>query len=126
MSICNLCKTDLTEYNLCVNPNCPNKINVFEKATIIPGALPENNFNEIPENQKDFESEESSNFLKSNVFNLNTNLASLEVNKSGSSNIFSQETNLGVPFVEKPNEPDRYPEIEGFEIIKLIGVGGMG
>ena len=126
MSICNLCKTDLTDNNLCVNPNCQNKINVFEKATIIPGTLPENNFNEIPENQKNFESEESSNFLKSNVFNLNTNLASLEVNKSGSSNIFSQETNLGVPFVEKPNEPDRYPEIEGFEIIKLIGVGGMG
>lgn len=126
MSICNLCKTDLTDNNLCVNPNCQNKINVFEKATIIPGALPENNLNEMPENQKDFESEESSNFQKSNVFNLNTNLASLEVNKSGSSNIFSQETNLGVPFVEKPNEPDRYPEIEGFEIIKLIGVGGMG
>jgi len=126
MSICNLCKKVLTDNNLCPNPDCPNKINVFEKATIIQGALPENNLNEIPENQKDFESEESSNFQKPNVFNLNTNLASLEVNKSGSSNIFSQETNLGVPFVEKPNEPDRYPEIEGFEIIKLIGVGGMG
>ena len=71
MSICNLCKTDLTDNNLCVNSNCPNKINVFEKATIIPGALPGNNLNEMPENQKDFESEESSNFQKSNVFNLN-------------------------------------------------------
>ena len=126
MSICNLCKKDLTDNNLCPTPDCPNKINVFEKATIIQNAIPENNLNEIPENQKDFESEESSNFLKSNVFNLNTNLASLDVNKSGSSNIFSQETNLGVPFVEKPNEPDRYPEIEGFEVIELIGVGGMG
>jgi serine/threonine protein kinase len=126
MSICNLCKKDLTDNNLCPTPDCPNKINVFEKATIIQNAIPEDNLNEIPENQKDFESEESSNFLKSNVFNLNTNLASLDVNKSGSSNIFSQETNLGVPFVEKPNEPDRYPEIEGFEVIKLIGVGGMG
>lgn len=126
MSICNLCKKDLTDNNLCPTPDCPNKINVFEKATIIQNAITEDNLNEIPENQKDFESEESSNFLKSNVFNLNTNLASLEVNKSGSSNIFSQETNLGVPFVEKPNQPDRYPEIEGFEVIKLIGVGGMG
>lgn len=126
MSFCDSCKSKLTDAGACVNPGCINKLNVFEKATIIQGALPENILNQKSDNNQSLTSEESSFFLKSNVFNLNTNISSLEPSKSLQPNIFSQETNLGVPFEEKPNDSDRYPEIEGFEIIKVIGVGGMG